>query len=381
MSILGKPLQIDSGEIERRKQLRRDLWNYCKIDHVPVVMWLRHTFGYSLQEQLKSTDIQFHVNVERIRKALRVIPDDYIPYARVTLGYMTIATMFGQTVFWGEEPDIAPGVAAPLITDLEQVYSLARPSLASGLAPAGLSRLRYHAENLPKDVYLTGLDLGGPLNSCKDLVESNLLYTGFYDNPEAVLHLLDLVTTVQLDLYQAVSTAAGGLDRMTSIDFDPVWAPEGCKGFVSDDVCSAVSPAIFKRFSRPFNNRLYQAWGSGLLHNCGPHPAKGNYLEHTPRLRGINCSYRYSHQDFAEFRRIFAGWGIVEVLFDQDETAEEMLAAFRQLMETFSPDTFAIPVCMLGDGWNDSDITDFYWEMRNIAVEYADSMAVSNPAG
>jgi uroporphyrinogen-III decarboxylase len=371
-------LQIDFDEIERRKQVRRDLWNYRKIDHIPVVMWLRHTFGYSLHEQLQSTTVQFQVNIERIRKSLRVLPDDYIPYARVTLGYMTIATMFGLPVYWGDDPDIAPGVAAPLITDLEQVYSLPRPSLDSGLASEGLQRLRYHAKNLPANVYLTGLDLGGPLGSCKDLVMSNLFYTSFYDNPAALHHLLDLVTDVQLDLYRAVVQAAGGLERITSIDFNPVWAPEEYKSFVSDDVCAALSPDLFKNFSRPYNNRLYQPWGSGLLHNCGPHPAKFHYLEHTPRLKGMNCSYRFSHAEFPEFRQIFAGWGVVEVLLDQDETAEEMLAAFHYMMETFAPDTFAIPVCMLGDGWSDSDITDLYWEMRKIAVEYTTRMASGN---
>jgi hypothetical protein len=373
-----QPLQIDHIEIERRKQLRRDLWNYRKVDHIPIVVWLRHTFGYSLHEQLQATEVQFQVNIERIRKALRTLPDDYIPYARVTPGYMTIATMFGLPVYWGDFPDVAPGVAAPLITDLEQVYSLSRPSLDSGLAPEGLQRLRYHAANLPPDVYLTGLDLGGPLNSCKDLVESNLLFTGFYDNPAALHHLLDLVTSVQLGLYQAVIQAAGGLERMTSIDFDPVWAPEGYKSFVSDDVCAAISPAIFERFSKPYNDRLYQPWGSGMLHNCGPHPAKKLYIEHSPRLKGVNCSYYFSHKEFPEFRRVFAGWGIVEALLDQDETAEEMLAAFRSMMDVFAPDLLAIPVCMLGDEWSDSDITDLYWEMRKIGVEYAARMAEGN---
>jgi hypothetical protein len=35
-------------------------------------------------------------------------------------------------------------------------------------------------------------------------------------------------------------------------------------------------------------------------------------------------------------------------------------------------------VCMLGDGWSDSDITDLYWEMRKIAVEYTTRMASGN---
>ena len=371
-------LQIDHQEIERRKQLRRDLWDYRKVDHIPVVFWFRHSFGYSLHEQLKSTAVQFEVNLARIRKALDLLPDDYIPYARVTPGYMTIATMFGLPVYWGDDRNTAPGVNGCLITDLEQVYSLSPPALNSGLAPEILQRMRYHAQNLPPDVYLTGIDCGGPLNSCKDLVDTNALYTGFYDNPSALHHLLKLVTEVQLELYHAVVAAAGGLERMTSLDFDPVWAPERFKSFVSDDICAALSPAIFRGFSIPYNNRLYQPWGSGLLHNCGPHPAKFQYMEHIPRLKGVNCSYHYSFQDFPEFRQIFAGWGIVEAMFDQDETPDQMVAYFRHMMETFAPETIAVPVCMVGDTWSDCDITDLYHAMHKIGEDYAANMKWAN---
>ena len=37
--------------------------------------------------------------------------------------------------------------------------------------------------------------------------------------------------------YEAAIEASGGLDRLTCIDMAQIWAPEGHKGFVSDDVC------------------------------------------------------------------------------------------------------------------------------------------------
>jgi hypothetical protein len=367
-------MDIDRLEIEKRKQLRRDLWAYRPVDHIPVVLWLRHSFGYSLHEQLKSTQVQYTVNVERIRKALRLLPDDYIPYARVTQGYMTIATMFGMEIFWGSDPDQAPGVSGYLIDDLAQVYLLAQPDHLAGIMPENLSRLRFHAENLPPEVYLTGIDAGGPLNTCKDLLQTNLLYTGFYDRPEAMHHLLTLATEVQRQLYADVVEAAGGITRMTGIDFDPVWAPEGFKGFASDDVCAALSPRIFSEFSLPYNARLFAAWNSGLLHNCGPHPSAEAYAHPAHNCKGLNCSYRYSVQDFPRIREAFKGFGIVEVLLDTQETAEEMIAAFQAMGEAFCPDAVAIPVCMVGDDWADDDITDLYHQMRKISNEFAAGM-------
>ncbi len=365
---------LDHDEIEKRKQLRRDVWDYRPVDHIPVVLWLTPSCGYTLREQRESGEIQFKVNVETIRKSLALIPDDYIPFAFVTPGYMTIATLFGMEPYWSNDPDQPPGTAGCIVDDLEQVYRLSRPSMEAGLMPENARRLRYHAANLPPDVFITGIDAGGPLNTCKDLLDTNLLYTGFYDNPQAMHYLLDLVTDVQLEMYQAIIAAAGGLERMTCIDFSPTWAPEKYKSFVSDDVCATIGPSIFQEFSIPYNNRLYQPWGSGLLHNCGPNPSKHLYLAHNPPMKGLNCSFRHSHKEFAEFREIFAGWGVIEAMFDFGEKPEEMLTGYRYMMETLAPDTIGIPVCIIDDTWSDGDITSLYWGMRKIAEEYAANM-------
>ena len=73
-------------------------------------------------------------------------------------------------------------------------------------------------------------------------------------------------------------------------------------------------------------------------------------------------------------RELFAGWGIVEPMFDMGETAEEMLEGYRFMMETLAPDTIAIPYCIVDDTWSDSDISSLYWDMRRISDEYAANM-------
>ena len=367
-------LDIDTQTVEKQKQFRRDLWSYKPVDHIPVFIWPTWTFGHTLREQLEDGQIQFEVNVQTIQKCLELLPDDYIPWARVTCGYMTIATMFGMDVYWSDNPEQPPGAEGHLINDLEQVYSLERPGMNAGLMPENVRRLRYHAENLPPDVYLTGIDSGGPLNTLKDLLDTNLLYTGFYDDPDAMHYLLNLVTDLHLELYHTVVEAAGGIERMTGIDFDPVWAPEKHKAFVSDDVCATIGPAIFKEFSIPYNNRLLAPWGQGLMHNCGPNPCKYLYLDHEPRLKGLSLAYKYSCDDFPDLREIFAGWGVFDILYDNEFKPEEMLSAFRHTMETLAPDVIAIPCVFVDDTWADDDIVALYWDMRKIADEYAANM-------
>ncbi len=371
----GQPsLTIDHQAVERHKQLLRDLWDYRRVDHIPVIFKPAWTFGYTDREATEDGEIQLEVNVRTIERSLRIIPDDYIPWARIWCGYMTLATMFGAQVHWTDDPAQPPGVRAPLIDEIDQVDRLRRPGLADGLMPENLRRLRRHADVLPRDVYLTGIDAGGPLNTCKDLVETNLLYTALYDHPEAMHRLLELVTDVQLDVYRAVVEAAGGIARMTSVDFDTIWAPERYKGFVSDDVCATIGPDLFREFALPYNSRLFAAWGSGLLHNCGPHPSRNLYPEHRPRLKGLHLAYKYSQRDFPALRQILAGWGVIHIVLDNEPTKEEMLSSFRSSMEMLAPDVIGVPVCILDNSWSDEDVTALYWDMRKISNEYAASL-------
>jgi hypothetical protein len=86
-----------------------------------------------------------------------------------------------------------------------------------------------------------------------------LLYTGFYDDPEAVHYLLNMVTEVQLEVYYALVNAVGGIEHMTSIDFDPV--REKYKSFVSDDICA--TSGLICSVSSAFLTIMTVAVGSG----------------------------------------------------------------------------------------------------------------------
>jgi hypothetical protein len=370
-------LDIDHNEIERRKTIYRRVFDYQPVDHLPVFVWIQGPVlpEHTLKWELESSTNQLYANIEWMRRSLRLLPDDYIPSVRITQGYLTIATLFGCRPHWSDDPDQPPGVIEHPISDLGQIYSLRRPDINSGWMPENLRRMRLFAESLPPDVYLTGVDNGGPLNNMKDLLGTNLFYTSFYDNPQAVHILLDLLTSVQLEMVQTLVQAAGGdLQRFACLDFDPIWHPEPYISFCSDDVCATISPKVFEQFSMPYNERLYAPWGSGGLHNCGPHPCQALYTRHPHPVKYLNCSHRYTQADYPRLRQVFAGWGVIEPMFDCAETAEEMLAGYRQMMEALAPDVLAIPICIVDTRWSDDDITSLYWEMRKISQEYARSM-------
>jgi len=179
-------IDIDSREIEKRKQNMTRVWEHKAVDHIPISVWMDDFSTYTLREQCENGRLQFEVMVKNMNRCLKCLPDDYIPYVRIWPGYMTIATMFGMEMHWSDEPNQAPGTYGYVIDDMNQVYNLAMPDpVHDGLMPHNLHWLDYSNRHLPKEVCITGIDLGGPLNTAKDLLETNLMYTAFIDEPVA----------------------------------------------------------------------------------------------------------------------------------------------------------------------------------------------------
>jgi uroporphyrinogen-III decarboxylase len=369
---------IDRREIERRKDRVRRAWRRRKVDHTPIAFVLEDFHGHTLREACENGELQLECNRANIGRLLSILPDDYIPAARLWPGYMTIATMFGLQAHWSEDPSQAPGVLRHPVTEIGQALALAAAAppdpRTSGLMPFILQWTALFARELPPEVSLAGPDLGGPVNTAKDLFETDLLFTALYDEPEALKGFLDFAADVQIACYREVIQAAGGLQRLTCIDFDPLWAPEGRKGFVSDDVCAGLSAEHFREFSMPANNRIFSQWRGGRIHNCGPHPAAGLYLEHDPPIDGLNCSFRYTRQDFPRLAETFSGRGLVELMFDNGETAQEIVAGYEEAASAFAPDVLAVPVAWLDGRWTDSDIRDLHDSLLRVAERYAAEM-------
>lgn len=371
----GVTFDIDGKEVERRKETLRRLWRYRRVDHIPVGVWCDDFSRHSLGEQCEDGRLQAEVMTGNLEKCWRALPDDYIPVVRVWPGYMTLATMFGMEIFWADDPNQPPGVRGALIRDMSQVYALPRPDpRRDGLMPHNLRRLEHCRGAFPDAVSFTGIDLGGPINTARDLLDASLLYTAFLDAPREMHHLLALAADVQAGCYREIVRAAGGEVRLTCVDFDPVWAPEGLKDLVSDDVCSSFGPRVFEAFSMPYNSRLLGAFGGGRLHNCGPHPSAHLYLGHETACVGLNCSFVHSRADFPSLKEAFRQKGVVEINFDNDENPEQVIKGYEESAEALAPDVAAIPVLFIKETWSVDDVSWTYRALRKISESYAASI-------
>jgi len=357
-----------ADELERRKQLVRDVWEYKKVDHIPIMMDVAaNPWGYTMTEQMVDRDKQLRLRLESVKRSLPI--PDYIPTMRVDVGCIPIASAFGAKVKYGLHPDQTPYVEGPLIQDIEEVYSLGMPDPETdGLLPEGIGRIKYFVEQTEGKVHVSLLDLNGPLNCAMDLLGAEKLYIAMHKYPEALHHLLNLLTETLITVIDRCLKAAGGYDNITATDFPGWWFPEGKKGHVSDDACANMAPRFFESFSIPYNNRILDFVGPGQMHNCGPNPSAHLYLKQ-PKLLGVNLAYNYSKDDLVKFRDAFDHKAVIYLILENDW--QENLKNYRHAMEVLAPKVIAVPCLTVNAG---EDVMFVYNKFLEISKEYASRM-------
>ncbi len=354
-------------EIERRKENIRRVWDYKRVDHIPISLRVSaNPWGYTTREHFQDAEKQFQIESEGVRLSLEMVPDDYIPSMRVDLGCVIIESSLGAEVVFGDDPNQTCTIKEPILRTPDDIYGLKMPDPHSaGLVPEGLKRIRSFVERTDGQVYVSCLDMGGAMNVAFTLLGSVDFYMMSYDHPEALDHLSSFITDCFISFADACIEAAGGIDHVTSTDFPYEWQPEGRKGHCSDDICAQFSPDFFNRFSKPHNNRIFARYGGGMLHNCGPNPCASEYLSHDPRIYAVDLAYDYSKDDLPALKEAFKGRGIVYFYMGPDP------AEYRRIMDVLAPDVIAIPCVSVGP---DRDVKAIYQEFLKVSKEYAARM-------
>jgi hypothetical protein len=363
---------FDRGEIERRKQLVRDLWAGKPVDHIPTYLIVSDPKPqYTVREQFQDAEKQLSVAMRTVELSWQAVPEgDYIPAMRPDVGCSCLATAFGAELYWGDDPNQTCGVREPPIRDMEQVRDLPVPPPDAGQLGEGIARVRRFAQAGEGLVSVSLLDMAGGINVAADLLGCAGLYLAMYEAPELLEGLLAKIQQLFLATIAEQIEAAGGEERITTTDFPDYWFPEGRKGHVSDDISANISPVLYRRYSTPYHNLVFARYGGGGLHNCGPNPCLAQYLEHTPPPRSLDLSYPYSKGDLAAIKKTCRKRALV-YMADFPDCPTEALEAYRQIMERMTPDVIVIPTIGVTTG---DDVPAIHRRLREISKEYARRM-------
>lgn len=369
MAISDYLFRVDPGELDRRRQLVRDAWDYRSVDHIPIHMVVTPDDqpGYNTREQFEDGDKQLEQGLAIARTSWESIPDgDYLPVVRPDVGCSCLATAFGSELYWGNDPQQTCGVREPIIKTIDDIDRLSDPDpLADGDMPDGIHRARRFIEITEGNICVSALDMAGGLNVALDLVGQDLMLM-LIDEPDAVHRLLDRVQRFFIRAIEAHIEVVGSEEHFTSLDFPEYWFPEGLKGHASDDVCAMISPETFEQFSLPYLNRVYERFGAGGLHNCGPNPCGHLYNATDPPLRSVNLAYDYSHQDLPALREAFKGRTVLHL----DMPGPDPATTYRAVMEIMTPDVVVIPIVAV----EQAEASQRWGEMLEVAREYAARM-------
>ena len=281
-----RDLHFDADEIERRKQLVRDLWAGKPLDCVPIYINVENPNPrYTTRQQFLDADKQWAESLAILKFTWEHVPEnDLVPAVRPDVGCSSLATAFGAELFWGDDPNQTCGVKHAPLSRVEDAFDLAVPPPDAGQLAEGIRRVGQFAAAGEGLVSVSLLDMAGGLNVASDLLGGQTLYTSMYENPEALECLLGKIQQLFLATIDLQIEAAGGQECITNTDFPEYWHPEGRKGHVSDDISANISPASYKRFSRYPTTWCFSGLPRRRLHNCGPNPCLEGYAVPINRL-------------------------------------------------------------------------------------------------
>ena len=100
---------------------------------------------------------------------------------------------------------------------------------------------------------------------------------------------------------------------------------------------------MYDRFSRPFHDLVFQRYGGGGLHNCGPNPCLAGYLSHQPAPRSLDLNYDYSKQRSAGHQTRVSQESVRLPGRPAGRTGRRRSGVFREIMELMAPDVIVIP--------------------------------------
>ena len=167
-------------------------------------------------------------------------------------------------------------------------------------------------------------DLQGPMDICELLCGSDLFFA-LVDEEELVLSALELITETYIEFMNAWTELIPFQDGL-SVHWSLLH-----RGHIMlrDDSAMNLSPEMFGRFVRPFDQRLLETFGGGGLHYCG----KGDhFLPLAKEMEGL-YAVNLSQPEYNDMERVF-GHTVdhgIHVVGLSREAGEEALARGRDL--------------------------------------------------
>jgi hypothetical protein len=278
---------IDPEHALAAESLQKAVWAYEPVERIPVVVhrlappdWPLYPYSQAYEDPEKllwNQLIEARIGAE--------LHDDRLMNVRVNYGLATVPSLFGADV----RVEDATTWVEPCHSSctIREIVGRGQPELTSGLGGRVFETEAFFRDCLRDDglapyVHMFQADNQGPFD-CAYLLWGQEIYVAMHDEPELVHALLDLITRTTIAFVQRQKEILG--EPTNQMYHWWYWVPAGVR--VVDDVAISLSPAMYAEFSRPYNERLFAAFGNGYIHYCGHGLQSQSQRLATKGLRGI----------------------------------------------------------------------------------------------
>jgi hypothetical protein len=245
-----------------------------------------------------------------------LIKDDFPPHVRSNHGIGILASLFGARCKIIN--DNMPWVEHMELDAIKQAIRNGVPELEAALGQRVTETHQYMIEKLKKYpkcsrcIRISQPDLQGPFDIAHLLI-GNDVFTGTYDFPELLHELLAVIT----DTYIAFRRHIEPL--LTDRAGEQAVYVHGClyggKVLLKDDTAIVnLSEGMYREFSKPYNDRIFETFGGGSMHYCGPSRTWTQTAIDNPWLRGVNYG-NPEQQDLAALYHFWADRQVPNLLW------------------------------------------------------------------
>jgi hypothetical protein len=233
------------------------------------------------EQKLADPMVMLHSKLDEIKRHLEV-EDDYLPAVRVDLGTGQVASAFGCEIVYPENN--LPAAGSHPLKSIDDVYKLSKPSVRTGLLEQTFEWMEIWKQVVPDWIEVQLPDIQGPFNNAH-LIRGNDILLDFYDDPQAVGYLLDLVVDFTVDLLREIHSMIG-YKKGWFCDWGGAYWKGG--GRISNCSVDMISPEFYKNYVMPRDIRLLDSIGKGRMHYCGGNGDVIDEFLRNPVVTGID---------------------------------------------------------------------------------------------
>lgn len=271
-------INLANDRIQEAKERRLRQYQGKKIDKIPFIFgvsapvcnaWISAN-PYSFSEMINDPKKAVEAHILSFNWQSENYPDsDWLPMFNTFIyGEGFVPSLFGAKQLIVE--DNPPFTEGRILNSIEDVVNLPEKIDPdnSGWGPMVRNAVTMMLEAGKGNIPIQITDHQSPYGIATKLLGNEELIYAMYDEPELVHKLMAICTDALIDTARAMQRWLGA----ENVALNSTLPIPGEGGIILwDDYVSVINPELYTEFCLPYNKKVYETFGRGHLHTCGPY--------------------------------------------------------------------------------------------------------------